>query len=292
MTLCRTGRPKKDMASVPRLDDPSRGQFHGGVTRFREINGAAMVATTPSDIAVTEKPMHYHARPYFWMLVDGDCAERIQGLGERIYSPMVLTYHPRGEVHHHWAGPRPPSGFGIVLSDELISTTRKAAPIPEEPMVLAGRVFAELADRILDEFQLNDDASTLALEGLTFELIAATSRVSRNRDEPSTPRWLAQAIDLIHARYADNLKFAEIAACVGIHPVHLAAEYRRRFGCTMGDSLRAVRIAAAKKCLRAGNQSVAEIAGDCGFYDESHLCRAFKAATGMTPTQYRVRAES
>lgn len=250
-----------------------------------------MVYTAPSEAAAPAKPMHWHARPYFWMLIDGDCKEQIKGIGERMYSPMELTYHPSGEVHPHAVGERAPSGFGIVLLDDLLVRTNDAAPFVEQPTVLLGSEFRLLADRILDEFRLNDGASNLALEGLTLELLAQTSRVPLARRDVSPPRWLIHAMELLHARYAENLKFAEIAVAVGIHPVHLAAEFRRHFGGTMGASLRAVRIAAAKKALRESNRTVAEIAGDCGFYDEPHLCRTFKAQAGMTPTQYRVRAK-
>ena len=166
------------MPYAPRLDDPSRGQFHGGITSRREIDGAVMVYTAPTETAAADKPMHWHANPYFWMLVDGDCSERIKGVGERIYTPMTLTYHPRGEVHSHASGPRPPSGFGIVLTDGLLARTKEAAPILEAPTVLLGYEFRLIADRILEEFRLNDGASTLALEGLTIELLARTSRAA------------------------------------------------------------------------------------------------------------------
>ena len=38
--------------------------------------------------------------------------------------------------------------------------------------------------------------------------------------------------------------------------------------------------------LRAGTLSVAAVA-ECGFSDQSHLCKAFKAVMRMTPTEYR-----
>src|SRR5579862_2589909 len=246
------------MPHVPRLSDARGGQFHGGVTHRREIDGAVMVYTAPSENAYSQKPMHWHARPYFWMLVDGDCKEQIKGVGERIYAPMVLTYHPKGEVHSHAVGRRAPTGFGIVLLDDLLLRTGDLAPIVDEPTVLYGAEFRTLADRILDEFRLNDGQSTLALEGLTFELMAQTSRLPMARRDAQPPRWLVNAMELLQARYAESLKFTEIAAAVGIHPVHLAAEFRRHFGCTMGTSLRSIRLSAAKRALRESGRSVAE----------------------------------
>jgi len=41
----------------------------------------------------------------------------------------------------------------------------------------------------------------------------------------------------------------------------------------------------AKKLLSEGID-LAELAIDCGFYDQSHFCKVFKLYTGLTPTQY------
>jgi AraC-like DNA-binding protein len=38
----------------------------------------------------------------------------------------------------------------------------------------------------------------------------------------------------------------------------------------------------------AGTDSLSDIAADAGFSDQSHLGRVFKAATGMTPRQFRL----
>ena len=46
------------------------------------------------------------------------------------------------------------------------------------------------------------------------------------------------------------------------------------------------RIARAKNLLR-GREPIAGIALACGFSSQSHLTRAFKSATGLTPGAYR-----
>jgi AraC-like DNA-binding protein len=47
----------------------------------------------------------------------------------------------------------------------------------------------------------------------------------------------------------------------------------------------ALRVRAAQRLLRAGHPP-ARVATDCGFYDQGHLNRHFKRATGVTPGQY------
>ena len=47
------------------------------------------------------------------------------------------------------------------------------------------------------------------------------------------------------------------------------------------------RLTLAAQLLRETNRSIADIAYSTGFYDHSAMTRAFRSATGMTPTQFR-----
>jgi AraC-like DNA-binding protein len=44
--------------------------------------------------------------------------------------------------------------------------------------------------------------------------------------------------------------------------------------------------------LEESDRSVADIALDCGFYDHSAFTRAFRSATGRTPTEFRGNSKS
>ena len=48
-----------------------------------------------------------------------------------------------------------------------------------------------------------------------------------------------------------------------------------------------IRINAAIRLLTSTNKLLAEIAHDCGFYDQSHFTRAFIRERGVTPGAYR-----
>jgi len=47
------------------------------------------------------------------------------------------------------------------------------------------------------------------------------------------------------------------------------------------------RIAHAQRFIMAGDKSMLEIALETGFCSQSHFNKAFRAATGTTPVQYR-----
>ncbi len=50
-----------------------------------------------------------------------------------------------------------------------------------------------------------------------------------------------------------------------------------------------VRVQAARRMIEGGERSLAQIALDCGFAQQSHLGSAFRKVLGVTPGQYRRR---
>jgi len=75
-----------------------------------------------------------------------------------------------------------------------------------------------------------------------------------------------------------------------VHPVHLAAAFRRHFGCTPGAYLRRARVERAAAMLKR-RLSLAEVALRCGFADQSHMTHAFRRTLGVTPGMLRGDSE-
>jgi AraC family transcriptional regulator len=73
---------------------------------------------------------------------------------------------------------------------------------------------------------------------------------------------------------------------VDVHPVHVTRVFRH-YGIPLSQYIASIRVERAAVALRAGRRSVAAIAADTGYTDQSHLCKTFKAAFGVTPRTYR-----
>src|SRR5204863_7511828 len=98
-----------------------------------------------------------------------------------------------------------------------------------------------LGARLNREFHKTDSAAKLAIEGLALELLAEAARQPSYRIGAAPP-WLRQAREMIVEHFAETLKLTQIAAEVGIHPVYLAAAFRQKFGVTIGEFVRQLRI--------------------------------------------------
>jgi AraC family transcriptional regulator len=126
----------------------------------------------------------------------------------------------------------------------------------------------------------------LAFEAIALQLLIALSRDSA----PATrhaPAWLARVRGRLDDSPAAPVSLAELARIGGVHPAHLATTFRRCVGTSVGEYVRALRIEHARRALRTTDRSIADVALDCGFSDQSHLSRIFRKATGMAPARYR-----
>jgi AraC family transcriptional regulator len=260
------------------------GAFYGEIVRNRAVGGFILSesAYTPG-LAI---PAHSHEDPFLYFVLQGASTE-IFGKRSRSAEPSTLVFHPAGETHtNHWHG----AGgrcFHLEITPPAWARLREHSPILDNPAEFQGGLPAGVAVRLYREFHRDDDVSPLAMEGLALELLAEVARRPAAVVERTPPRWLRQARDLLHARFAGSPSLDEIAAAVGVHPAHLARVFRQQYGCTMGDYVRQLRVEFACRRLMATDAPLVEIALAAGFVDQSHFTKTFKRLLEMTPAEFR-----
>lgn len=103
------------------------------------------------------------------------------------------------------------------------------------------------------------------------------------------PQNFALALEEFEQSLAAEVTPAWLARRSQLSSQRLARLTKRLFGLTPNQFITKSRIAAASRMLRDTDQSVAEIAHACGFYDHSAFTRAFRSAVGITPTAFRMQ---
>jgi AraC-like DNA-binding protein len=99
-------------------------------------------------------------------------------------------------------------------------------------------------------------------------------------------RRIAAAVTYIQEHYAEPLRLRELARIAKISVAQFERYIQRIFDLTPKQVIIKTRLDAAAHLL-IGNQSVAEIAQECGYADHSAFSRQFKAVVGLSPTEYR-----
>ena len=250
---------------------------------------AGLFATETSHPARFEIPRHAHDLPSFYVVLEGSLTESCDH-SRRDLGTSSVVFTPPGEIHSnvfHDAGGR---CFLVELSSHWADRLEDSRLLPEKSFEAHGGELTWLTTRLYKEFRDVDTVSPLAVEGVALEILAAICRRSDPSDHVSAhhlPGWLRAARDLMRDRYSETMTLDDLAGQVGVHPVHLARTFRKRFRCSLGEYQRRLRVERASHELVATRRPLADIALIVGFADQAHFSRVFKARTGLTPGKFR-----
>jgi AraC-like DNA-binding protein len=143
---------------------------------------------------------------------------------------------------------------------------------------ILGAEMSELRDR-LGEAADDDDR---------FDLME-TWLANRSRDRTLPTRSVSQALRLIE-RGADAVRIGRMADEIGISHKHLLREFDR---CVGLKPKALARLWSFQRVIRAIGQKRevdwSDTAVMCGYYDQAHLIREFRAFSGLTPASYLPR---
>jgi AraC family transcriptional regulator len=221
---------------------------------------------------------HAHERAFISFVVRGSYIEYCDRRPIRC-APGTLIFHPSGEEHSDSFESQEAVLLGIELddptdSDQKLFSSRHVMTGPET--FIAGQLARELNRQC--------PVSNLVVESLAAEIV---SNCCHGTGRKGTPRWLGTAVEIANDLYASRISLKAVAAAAGVHPIHLARQFRSRMGCTFGEFVRRIRLARALEQLRHTSASIAEIAAASGFADQSHLTRLMTAMIGQSPAAYR-----
>jgi AraC family transcriptional regulator len=250
----------------------------------REMHGFSLVeALYPPGLRVSS---HSHEKANFCIAFESTCSESYGGK-LREYRPLALVFLPAEHTHSLTFGGMPLRCFNVDVAPHMLESGREYSLVLDESLHCYGGSLAWLFIRLYNEFLQKDTASLLAIEGLMLEMLAAVSRKQVNAPKLKLPRWLPQAEEMLRARFRDDLSLSDISQAVGVHPVHLSREFRRRYHSSVGEYIRKLRIEYACEEMLNPDVSLSEIASAAGFADQSHFARNFKRLVGVTPTVFR-----
>ena len=100
--------------------------------------------------------------------------------------------------------------------------------------------------------------------------------------------WQARRVtEYIEQHLGAKLTTEDIAAAIGLSKSHFSRAFKSTLGSSPMAYVAARRVERAKQMMLTSAESLADVALDCGFADQSHLNRQFRRAVGVTPGRWR-----
>ena len=202
---------------------------------------------------------------------------------------------------------RPVSAHGVVgglhTGPALIAADRPQEGLqygltPLGARVLLGMPGGELRDRVDDLTAVLGPAAPRLVDRLRsttsweerFALLDAAllERLSATRwgtAPPDVPAEVAEAWRVIQMSRG-AVAVADVAAHVGWGRRHLGERFRHVTGLTPKEAARVARFERAQELLRTRRPPLADLAVTCGYADQPHLAREWRAMTGASITTW------
>lgn len=151
-----------------------------------------------------------------------------------------------------------------------------------------------LVDALLPALQNPEQASRLFIDhmGLALSAHLATKYGEAGEMTPIHAGGLApwqriRATAMIDAQLNGDLPLIVIANACGLSPSYFARAFKQSMGLPPHKWMLQRRVDKAKDLIRTSRLSLAEVAGACGFVDQSHFSRVFSRLVGTTPGDWR-----
>lgn len=217
---------------------------------------------------------HYHDGYTIGVVLDGYEAIETRGQRHPLTAGSVYLSNP-AEIHDGQPVDERGWSFLSFYFDRSALDPDQGEPIFEK--FLADRDTAASIARLLPRL---GSRVRLAADTAFQSLVSQAFR--ERRLSGGEPTKVAMVADYIESHYAEDLALAQLAALVDLHPRYLISVFKKEMGVTPHAYLIAARCNAAMRALCTG-APIARVAADCGFYDQSHLCRHLYKTFGVTP---------
>ena len=224
------------------------------------------------------------------VVVDGEVKKVVYRAGEGRVTPAgrPVSFRWTGEVQILMLGFEP--WFFERIAAELggSSALHGAANVRKLP---ANHPACALMRTLVGELDAQPGASTVAegtARAIAVHLLREYQQLpARKPADVAPPVAVLRAVELMRRRITDSLSLDELAHAAGLSPFHFARQFKTATGHPPHDYLIRLRVDRAQELMRTERAwTMAAVAQDAGFADQSHKARHFKRVLGVTPRQF------
>ena len=246
-----------------------------------------------------EMPLHWHLeyeiitvlRGSFELSLDGektvmtpgDCAVISGGVvhggipNDCIYECLVFDL--QGFLHNM---PIHSKSLGAFLSE----------PSSVTGIYKKGTTTADIADRIFDSMECERRGYELVCVGLMWQLLGDFASFTSQNDmslakSSEQISKLKNVLSFMHKNIDRRITLDELAQTAGMSPKYFCRVFKELTGKTPVEYLNYYRIESACEMLTLTDETVTEIAMNCGFNDMSYFSKTFAKYKGVSPNKFR-----
>lgn len=178
-------------------------------------------------------------------------------------------------------------GFPDIWDLLLRHSTGMCAYLSESETGQFNRLFRDMADVVNDESAVSKAEFAVLILSVLIEAYHIINKKNTDSDLPKNDKKIHDIASYICTHLSDSLSVDRIAGDFHFSKYYLCHLFHTETGMSIMSYIYTQRVSMSIRLLENEKLSISEIAFQSGFASSSHLCRHFKAYTGMTPSEYR-----
>lgn len=169
----------------------------------------------------------------------------------------------------------------FIVNTGLLTRYAIEAGIPQETVYSVSDLYIQKADvtNSIDE-----------IKKLNREIWATYVRmIQKIKNGTAYSKPIMFCLNYIDSHFNEKITLEDLAEKLGMNPCYLATLFKKEKGETFGAYLLRMRIYTAESLLARTDYSYSQIALSLAFCSQSHFTKTFRAETGFTPKEYRMK---
>ncbi|WP_417219878.1 helix-turn-helix domain-containing protein [Achromobacter spanius] len=267
--------------------------------RYLPVSGTPGLVLGQARLSEFQFDRHYHEDYHIGLVTQGVQRQHFRGQSI-LLGPGGIALMPPGEIHDGMGADD--QGSAYVLKTFRISAALMRTWIEDVSDAAAREHFfgtllqdAALAQRFMalhNVWMSRAPDEPLARQSQSLALMADLFLRTRTVTPQVVKGGLSAAHrlavrDYCHAHLSEKIALDDLARLCGLSRFQFLRRFTHTAGLTPHAWLVRLRLERACAVLATARMSVAEVAAEVGFYDQSHFNRAFRAAYGAPPSAYQ-----
>jgi PAS domain S-box-containing protein len=146
-----------------------------------------------------------------------------------------------------------------------------------------------LDDEGIPDWYLTTKRPVLDARGRVIGVMGIIQKFGAAQERSFEDGRLSKAIAYLRAHFTEPVSERHVTRELGVGARQLQRLFQTKLNTSFRGLLQKMRVHRSCDLLRLSDRALADIAAECGFYDQSSFSRHFKRHMGMTPRQYRNR---
>lgn len=248
---------------------------------------------------------HTHNYYEFYYLYSGNCAFSVNGTLYPLSAGDAFLVAPNDYHFTCYEGTVPCERTTVYFYKDMLSSLLTSHPELADALSKSGKIVLmkdkkasveALLQQMCDE---NNQADTYSMPILSLQLYQLLLQIKRSGmfyyEKATKPVSVSEDIEsvmeYINLNYHLPITLDEIANKVNLSPTYLSKKFRRVTGVTFKEYLNYIRIRKASQALLTTDDSITQIAADCGFNGSNYFKDIFRKTTGYSPREFRKQSK-